>query len=149
MALHLGGPFYCGSALSTVDAGRGIRASARTARILSLRLPTEFPFHPNWKMSETHPAYWELTPTVDHVIPVARGGADEESNWVTTSMLRNSAKGNWTLEELGWTLRPPSDANEWNGLLDWFRDYVTRDPDVLANSHVKRWNRAAVASAAL
>ena len=40
--------------------------------------------------------------TIDHVIPVARGGADDESNVVTTSMLRNSAKSNWLLDEVGW-----------------------------------------------
>src|SRR5688572_24805578 len=43
-------------------------------RLISQTLPEEFPFHPNWKMSECHVAYWELSATVDHVIPVARGG---------------------------------------------------------------------------
>lgn len=62
-------------------------------RLLSKFLPREFPFHPNWKMSETHPAYWELVPTVDHIVPVARGGADSEENWVTTSMLRKCREG--------------------------------------------------------
>ena len=71
-------------------------------RILSLRLPEHFPFHPNWKMSETHIAFWELSPTIDHLVPVARGGVDAEHNSVTASMLRNSAKANWTLQELGW-----------------------------------------------
>jgi hypothetical protein len=34
-------------------------------RVLSSELPTEFPFHPNWQMSATHPAYWELfRPTI-------------------------------------------------------------------------------------
>src|SRR2546421_668252 len=70
-------------------------------RLLSRLLPQEFPFHPNWKMTETHPAYWELFPTIDHVLPIARGGAHSQINWVTTSMLRNAGKANWTLEELG------------------------------------------------
>jgi hypothetical protein len=26
-------------------------------RILSMNYPEEFPFHPNWKMSDCHPAY--------------------------------------------------------------------------------------------
>ena len=111
-------------------------------RVLSLRLPADFPFHPNWKMSETHFAFWELSPTVDHVVPVSRGGADAEGNWVTTSMVRNSAKGNWTLEELGWTLRPAGDLREWDGLLGWFRTYVARHPDLLDNTLVRRWHRA-------
>ena len=57
-----------------------------TIRLLSRLLPAEFPFHPNWKQSETHPAFWELYPTIDHAIPIARGGADDIGNIVTTSM---------------------------------------------------------------
>ena len=68
-------------------------------RLLSHLLPVEFPYHPNWRTDQTHPAYWELTATIDHLVPVSRGGADSESNWLTTSMLRNSAKANWTIEE--------------------------------------------------
>jgi len=86
-------------------------------RVLSKLLRTDFPFHPNWKMSATHPAYWELFPTIDHVVPVTRGGVYDESNWVTTSQLRNSAKGLWTLDELGWELYPPGDYASWNGLM--------------------------------
>ena len=36
-------------------------------------LPEEFPYHRAWKVSSTHPAYWQLYPTVDHVVPLARG----------------------------------------------------------------------------
>lgn len=67
-----------------------------TIRLLSIILPQEFPFHPNWKMSESHNIYWEFFPTIDHIVPIARGGVNNESNWVCTSMLRNSAKSNWT-----------------------------------------------------
>jgi hypothetical protein len=72
-----------------------------TLRLLSLKLPEVFPYHRNWKFSETHPAYWQLCATVDHVVPIARGGAHAESNLVTTSMLRNCAKAHWLIEELG------------------------------------------------
>lgn len=111
-------------------------------RLLSLLLPEEFPAHPNWKMSESHIVYWELFPTIDHVLPVARGGADDESNWVTTSMLRNSAKSNWTLEELGWELLPAGDFNEWDGLSDWFRSYVDSAPQFLGDGQIQKWYRA-------
>jgi hypothetical protein len=84
---------------------------------LSQTMPQEFPYQKNWKMSECHIAYWELTPTIDHVIPVARGGLDDETNWVTTSMLRNSAKSNWTLDELGWQLVPSGSLEDWDGLI--------------------------------
>jgi len=53
-----------------------------TLRLLSRLLPSEFPYHLNWKMTETHMVYWELFPTVDHIIPVARGGTDDDTNWV-------------------------------------------------------------------
>lgn len=48
--------------------------------------------------------YRELFPSIDHLVPAACGGADDESSWISTSMLRNSAKAHWPLDELGWTL---------------------------------------------
>src|SRR5262245_43095336 len=93
-------------------------------RVLSFVLPTLFPYHPKWKTDETHPAYWEVSATLDHVIPVSRGGADDESNWVTTSMARNGAKMNWTLDELGWELRPAGAISEWDGMMNWFLEYT-------------------------
>lgn len=107
-------------------------------------MPSEFPFHPNWKMSETHMIYRELFPTIDHVVPVARGGADDESNWVTTSMLRNAAKSNWTLEEVGWTLVPAGDLLQWDGLLGWFIDYLKQDSRWLDDRYIRRCHRVAV-----
>ena len=73
-----------------------------TLRLISKRLPEAFPFHPNWRADACHFGYWELCPTVDHVLPISRGGADDENNWITTSMILNAAKGNFTLDELGW-----------------------------------------------
>ena len=70
-------------------------------RLIGAEVPDVFPFHKNWRMEETHIAFWELFPTVDHVVPIARGGADEPANWATTSMFRNSAKSNALLEEVG------------------------------------------------
>ena len=115
-----------------------------TLRLLSKLLPDEFPFHPNWKMSETHIAYWELFPTVDHIVPIARGGIDLEENWVTTSMIRNSAKSNWTLEELDWELLAPGEIRPWSGLMSWFLEYVDHHPALLADKYLRRWQRAAI-----
>lgn len=114
-------------------------------RVLSAELPNEFPYHPNWKTDLTHPAYWDLSATVDHVIPVSRGGTDDATNLVTTSMVRNSAKANWTLKELGWTLQPAGDLQSWDGLLHWFLEY-TKDRPELLKQHLSmgQWHRAAI-----
>lgn len=118
-------------------------------RILSTVLPADFPFHPNWRTDCTHPAYWELSPTVDHVFPMSRGGKDDDSNWVTTSMSRNSAKLNSTLEELGWSLRPPGDLRAWDGLLGWFLQYVADHTEATRQTWMKQWHRAAMLARAV
>lgn len=117
-----------------------------TLRLLSQLMPEQFPAHKNWKMSPSHIVFWELFPTIDHVVPVARGGADEEANWVTTSMLRNSAKAQWTLDELGWELHEPGSLDEWDGLTGWFLEYTAARPEVVSSGYLKRWRRAAGAT---
>jgi len=111
-------------------------------RLLSELMPEEFPFQKNWKMSECHLAYWHLFPTIDHIVPVSRGGRDEESNWVCTSQLRNSAKSNWLLEELGWELHKPGQLDKWDGLVGWFMDYVDNHPDVIEDNYLCSWYKA-------
>lgn len=114
-------------------------------RVLSAVLPKQFPFHPNWKTDLTHPAYWQVGATVDHLIPVTLGGPDDESNWYTTSMARNAAKMNWRLEELGWQLHPPGDVAQWDGLLGWFLAYTDAHPVILEAPSIRAWHRAAKA----
>jgi hypothetical protein len=111
-------------------------------RLLSSVLPVEFPYHPSWKTAATHPAFWELGATIDHVIPVTRGGDDDESNLVTTSMPRNSAKMNYTPQELGWTLQKRGNFDEWDGLLRWFLQFTATNPG-LRRDDLRRWRRAA------
>lgn len=115
-------------------------------RLLSHYLPTEFPYHKNGKMREGHVAYWELFPTIDHIVPVARGGSDSNDNYVCCSMLTNSIKSNWTLEQLQWHLLPKGDLTEWDGLIGWFLHQVGADPVILENSYIKRWYTAATKS---
>ena len=110
--------------------------------LLSVLLPEDFPADPNWAMSRSHFAFWELFPTIDHLQPVSRGGEDTEANWVTTSMLRNSAKAHWTLTELGWGLHPPGDHAQWDGLTDWFVRYLRANPAPIAVPYIGRWFRA-------
>jgi hypothetical protein len=116
-----------------------------TLRLLSLLLPQEFPFHPNWKTDACHFAFWELFPTIDHVVPVSRGGLDREDNWVSTSMLLNAAKANFTLEELGWTLHRPDDVHRWDGLTGWFMRQTNLMPELRSNIYLRRWRVAAEA----
>jgi 5-methylcytosine-specific restriction endonuclease McrA len=112
-------------------------------RILSMLIPEEFPYQQNWKYGKCTEAYWYLTPTIDHIVPVARGGADTEANWVTTTQKMNSAKAHWTLEELGWTLLPAGTIDDWDGMTGWFLDYVERNPEVLTtHSYMRIWYNA-------
>ena len=110
--------------------------------LLSIELPEIFKYHKNWKMSETHLVYWQLFPTIDHVIPVARGGKDIEENWITTSMIRNAAKANWTTEELGWKVHSKGDLNNWDGLASCFLELYEKYPLYSNNSYIKSWRRA-------
>lgn len=113
-------------------------------RLLSHLLPDEFPYHPNWKTDACHPIYWQLYPTIDHLLPLAQGGADEPDNWVCTSMLHNSAKANWALDDLGWMLYPPGQCAEWDGLPRWFVEYTEMNPSVCKNQGICRWRSAAI-----
>ncbi|MDR0716000.1 MAG: HNH endonuclease [Azoarcus sp.] len=108
-------------------------------RLFSCIMPIEFPFHKNWKTSECHIAYWQLHPTVDHIVPVSRGGADNESNWVCTSQLKNSAKSNWLLEELDWTLHEPGRLDDWDGLIYWYIKYIDQHGEFLKYKYLSSW----------
>ena len=90
-------------------------------------------------MSETHPAYWELIPTIDHIYPVAKGGTDDKSNWVTTSMKNNSIKSNYTIDEIHWTLYPEGNIDDWDGLTGIFLELVKNDQTLLKDPYIKSW----------
>jgi len=128
-----------------IDRYRGTRlVFPPTLRLISDALPQYFPYHRNWKMSATHVAYWELTPTVDHILPVALGGADDEANWACCSMLTNGIKANWTLEQLGWELLPAGEFAQWDGLLGWFVRQMEERPEYVEKSAYYRcWYTAA------
>jgi len=89
-------------------------------RLLSGLFPEQFPYHPNWKASETHPAYWSVSATHDHVVPVSRGGDSlDPSNIVTACWACNARKSGLRLEDIGFTLREPNDQT-WRGLADLY-----------------------------
>jgi hypothetical protein len=117
-----------------------------TLRLLSRLLPEQFPFHSNWKTDACHFAFYELFPTLDHVVPISRGGADDMENWATTSMLTNASKGNFTLGELGWSLRPQGVFGDWDGLTGWFLSWTAERPETLTDVYLRRWHDAARAA---
>lgn len=106
-----------------------------------LRLITEqlsagvFPFHVNWKRSRTHPAYWDLAPTIDHVVPVTRSGSNDGVNLVTTSQTRNSLKGSARLDEIGWRLHEPGRLVDWDGLTGWYAGFLETHPERVDKYH--------------
>jgi len=127
-----------------IDRFRGTRlVYPPVLRVISHYLPKSFPYHQNWKMDEGHIAYWEIYPTIDHIIPVSRRGEDIESNWVCCSMITNSIKSNWLLEELEWTLKEPGDLKAWDGLISWFIQHTSSKPELLKNPYIKSWYYAA------
>lgn len=90
-------------------------------RLVSRLYPDQFPYHPNWKASLTHPAFISRSATLDHIHPIASGGDPTAlDNLVTACWNCNRRKGDLELDELGWTLVEPRDK-EWKGLTELFR----------------------------
>lgn len=113
-------------------------------RIISNAFPNEFPYQAHWAMDKCHISYWELTPTLDHVVPIARGGTNCEDNIVCTSMLKNSIKSNFTLEEVGWSLHPSGNILEWDGMVSWYVEYIEKHPSLLEQSYFSTWHKAVI-----
>jgi hypothetical protein len=80
-----------------------------------------------WRIGETHPAFWWQSGTNDHIEPRSRGGDPNDfENIVTACWPCRQRKCDYTLAELGWTLRAVvagapaagGDATEWDGLVE-------------------------------
>lgn len=79
--------------------------------------PKDFPFHPNWKGGETHPAIISRSPVVDHVVPGSAGGDWlDKANMVTACWPCNGRKADFTLEQLDWRLLEVDASETWDGL---------------------------------
>ena len=110
--------------------------------VLSKTLPEVFPYHPNGKTDECHQAWWDLVPAIDHIVPLAFGGTNDDDNLLCTSGKRNMAKSTSTLEQIGWSIHPPGKLEDWDGLTAWFMNYVGENPALLLNNDVNNWYRA-------
>jgi hypothetical protein len=89
------------------------------------------------------PVWWDLWPTVDHLVPRAGGGTNGPDNLACVSWWRNAAKGDLSVEATGWTLQPAGDARTWDGLLGWFVDRVRRHPELAQDGMVRQYLDAA------
>ncbi len=111
-------------------------------RTMNLLMPKEFPEHSNYLMSETHIAWWELFPSLDHLTPVARGGVDTDDNIVLCASTTNRDKHNWLLEELGWQLHARGDMNQWDGLLKVATALIAKRSELLDDDYIKQRHNA-------
>ena len=57
-------------------------------------------------------------------------------------MIRNSAKSNWTLEELGWKLSKQGITEDWDGLLSYFLKLTEVNSIYLENKYISEWKTA-------
>jgi hypothetical protein len=76
----------------------GVKVISKKARSILIKA---FPDQTHWgpKEFERHSALYSLAVSLDHVQPHSRGGANDESNFVTTCYCCQFGRGHWTLEE--------------------------------------------------
>ena len=106
-----------------------------------------------WRVGKCHWIYWRLWPTLDHVVPVARGGhPTDEANLVTTSQVINTAKSTWTGEEAPPAIRfTPIDlkvvqVDTWDGMLGWYVGYYKQHKSIVQDDpDLAGWHKAAEA----
>lgn len=102
-------------------------------RVLSSLYPDAFPYHPNWKAGQVHPAYLLISTSLDHVMPGGRGGSwSDPANLVTSCWPCNTGKADFTMDELGWTLLSEDEVrSDWTGLTSQYRDlwHAAGEPD--------------------
>lgn len=106
--------------------------------LITRLLPEVFPCHPNWKFTNTHPAYLVLSATLDHVVPIARGGSDDLSNIATACWRCNSIKGAWLLDEIRWTLKE-APSEPWDGLVGLFVRCM--ESNLVDDNGLKAWHK--------
>ncbi len=104
-------------------------------RLLSERFPDLLQYHPHGKRDSTHPVYYEILASCDHVLPVSRGGTADEANLVTACARCQFMKSDWLLEELRWTMRPIEPG--WDGLSASFAEAMVSSP--VESQELKAW----------
>lgn len=114
-------------------------------RALSALWPDAFPYHRNGKSEVTHIAYWSHLASLEHVEPLATGGAEADDNWITTSMARNMVRSRFSLAALGWTVQPRAPLPDWDGGLGEMLDLLQAYPHLLDDEKhgtaLRQWQR--------
>ena len=118
-----------------------------TVRLLSDVFPDHLPVDPGWRLDHTHPVYWTLIASADHVTPAIRGGGSTEDNLVTSCWRCNDIKRAWSLQELRWSLLDPPEQKDWDGLSHTYRELcsVLQTSEKVSFSKVpyhRRWLQA-------
>lgn len=117
-------------------------------RMLSRRYPDVIPYTSNWAVGKTHPAFASLSATLDHVEPVATGGAGVDPNNLTCACWTcNRRKGDLSLDDLGWTLRDPEEDG-WRGLADIYVSLWEALGSPALGDYDREWMRAVVSATA-
>jgi 5-methylcytosine-specific restriction endonuclease McrA len=96
---------YCGRRTIHVD----------VLKLLSRALPRILPYDPGWKPVEDLIVFWTHCASIEHHVPLARGGGNDSQNIVTSCYQCNDVKSYYLAEELGWSLRPV-EKSQWDGL---------------------------------
>jgi hypothetical protein len=100
------------------------------------------------KSDEAHEAYWTHFASVEHLDPISIGGQETEANWITTSMARNQVRSRYSLEALGWSVRPREPKQDWDGGVRIFLNLMDRYPELSTGTwgpYLSRWRKIAAA----
>lgn len=57
-------------------------------------------------------------------------------------MVRNSAKSNWTVEELGWKLYDKGELENWDGLINCFLELTNKNALYEKDNYISEWKKA-------
>lgn len=94
----------------------GVRTiSLQVMTAVSELYPDIYLFHPHWKYEKTDRSFSEYSTSLEHIVPLSRRGKNDRDNLLTTCAWCNYSKNNALASEVGWQIRPISEA-QWDGL---------------------------------
>ena len=112
-------------------------------RLLSREFPKEMPYQQAWRVGEVHLAYYDLYACANKVVALSRGGKEDGSNLITTTMPYILARSDSTVEEVGWRLTREGYVDEWDGMSSWYVEYVKEHPELRNENYFNMWFNAA------